>query len=121
MMKKDEAISKMSSVTRRMTPGRTCGPSSQTTPSRGLNTRMKARNSSCKKVVRMTEEEREDLRKTTADIRMFFEGKAKKDNTTTTPNTEVSQFIVKSNACCSSEMVKCRRPVEVRMPGRNAE
>ena len=49
--------------------------SSQTPPDKKLATRMKARSTSRKKITKMTDREKEDVRKTTFDIRKFFEDK----------------------------------------------
>ena len=46
--------------------------SSQTPPDKKLATRMKARSTSRKKITKMTDREKEDVRKTTFDIRKFF-------------------------------------------------
>ena len=82
------ASPEVSQFTRKLTPGRGNNNTSQTTPIRRLGTTMKVKsNNSRRKVTKMTQKEEEDIKKTTADIRLFFEGRA----TTTTDTTKVSQ------------------------------
>ena len=70
------------------------------------------KNQSRKKVVKMTDDERDEMKKTTADIRRFFEEK------TVPHRPEVSPIIFKSNLDVLSNMVKCRLPPDASIPGR---
>ena len=67
----------------------------------------------------MTENEREDMRRTTSDNRKFFEGKTTSRNTTST--SEVSHKSVSTNLNVLSELGRGRHPVARSMPGRSTE
>ena len=81
--------------------GRTTGPPALTTPTRALGTRMKTKNNNNRrKITRMTEQEKDEVQKTTKDIRKFFEGRTNSNKTTSyvevSPNTTNSNNIMLS-------------------------
>ena len=89
-VEKEVTSSWRSNVTRNLTPGRNNRTTSQTTPSRKLGTIMKMTNNNRKKVTKMNKMEKDDIRRTTSDIRRFFEGKTVSAQTTTRDTTTMS-------------------------------
>ena len=115
IMKKRKDSPARSTITRRMTTGEHRDSQMQTPPAKMRSVRMKAQNNSRKKIVKMTEKETEDIKKTTADIRKFFEGKTTLRKTTLKPKVSHSPDITNLNTLSGVKCGEGRHPAASRL------